>query len=340
MVVSAHRPESRLPCRSVLTLALFVLAALPASAQAHGGTNPVASSYLARLRSVPAGLQAKVVDGDLRVWMRVPADRTVVVLDYNHAPYLRFTASGVAVNRNSVMYYYNLAPASVPPASLTRTSPARWVRISGGHTYLWHDGRLQDLSAEALLPGQRYIGIWRVPLLVDGHAAALSGGVWFRPAPSLAWLWPIAVIVLCALAAWRVESAAVDRVLMRVLALGVLGASMLGAGGHWLHGRPAIAVGGLLETLAVALFIGWLALRVIRGRAGGWTLLAIVIVGLWVGITLLPTLWHGYTLLAVPSFLGRAATVICLGGSLGLLPVLERVGDPLGRRAAEAAAVA
>jgi MFS family permease len=74
-------------------------------------------------------------------------------------------------------------------------------------------------------------------------------------------------------------------------------------------------------------------MQVIRDRAGGWTLLAIIIVGLWVGITLLPTLWHGYTLLAVPSFVGRAATVICLGGGLGLLPLLGRISDPLGRRA-------
>ncbi|HEY2657672.1 MAG TPA: hypothetical protein VGI55_17945 [Solirubrobacteraceae bacterium] len=320
--------------RSVLTLALFVLVALPASAQAHGGTNPVASSYLARVRSVPAGLQAKVVDGDLRVWMRVPVDRAVVVLDYNHVPYLRFTAAGVAVNRNSVMYYYNLVPPSVPPASVTRAAP-RWVHVTGAHSYLWHDGRLQDLSAQQLLPGQRYVGVWRIPLLVGGHAAALSGGVWFRPAPSLVWFWPIAVIVLCALAAWRVGSEGVDRMLLRLLALGVLGASIVGAGSHWLHGRPGIAVGGLLETLAVALFVAWAARRVIRDRAGGWTLLAIIIVGLWVGITLLPTLWHGYTLLAVPPFVGRAATVICLSGSLGLLPLLARISDPLGRRATE-----
>ena len=38
----------------------------------------------------------------------------------------------------------------------------------------------------------------------------------------------------------------------------------------------------------------------------------------WEGISLLPTLLHGYVLLAVPPLLGRLATVICLGGAIAL----------------------
>ncbi|MBV9803987.1 MAG: hypothetical protein JO130_12375, partial [Solirubrobacterales bacterium] len=73
-------------------------------AQAHGPVAPVASSYFAKALQVPPGLDAKVIDGDLRMWLRVPPQDTVVVLDYRGAPYLRFSNSGVAVNHNSAMY--------------------------------------------------------------------------------------------------------------------------------------------------------------------------------------------------------------------------------------------
>src|SRR5450755_2005651 len=42
---------------------------LPAAAQAHGPVDPAASSYEARVSQVPQGTDAKIVDGDLRMWM-------------------------------------------------------------------------------------------------------------------------------------------------------------------------------------------------------------------------------------------------------------------------------
>ena len=40
---------------------------LPAAAQAHGPTAPVATDYVAVVDHVPPGVDAKVVDGDLRM---------------------------------------------------------------------------------------------------------------------------------------------------------------------------------------------------------------------------------------------------------------------------------
>ena len=75
---------------------------------------------------LPAGLEAKVVDGDLRMWLRVPAKQTVVILDYRGAPYLRFSRSGVDVNHNSSMYYLNQVPVQLVPSDLSATTPPNW----------------------------------------------------------------------------------------------------------------------------------------------------------------------------------------------------------------------
>jgi len=85
-------------------------------ASAHGPVAPVASSYQARVSRAPAGIEARVVDGDQRMWLRVAPQETAVVLDYRGAPYLRFSAAGVAVNRRSAMFYLNQTPVETPPA--------------------------------------------------------------------------------------------------------------------------------------------------------------------------------------------------------------------------------
>ena len=105
--------------RCAIVVALICLAAFPGAAAAHGPSAPVATSYVARVGRVPAGLNAKVVNGDLRMWLRVPNSMTLVVIDYLGAPYLRFSRSGVQVNENSSMYYLNQTPIpeTLPPAS-------------------------------------------------------------------------------------------------------------------------------------------------------------------------------------------------------------------------------
>jgi hypothetical protein len=73
---------------------------VPSAAQAHGAVDPAASSYQARVGQVPEGTDAKVVDGDLRMWMHASPVRPVIVLDYRGAPYLRFSRAGVFVNQS------------------------------------------------------------------------------------------------------------------------------------------------------------------------------------------------------------------------------------------------
>jgi hypothetical protein len=315
--------------RHALALAsgvLVVLAGLPASADAHGLVAPVASSYLAKVSRVPPGLEAKVVDGDQRMWLRVAPGDSVVVLDYVGAPYLRFSASGVEVNRNSAMYYLNQTPfAQTPPSNLDRSTAPRWQRVTGAHDYGWHDGRLHALATVALSPGVAYVGRWSIPLLINGRPSALLGGLWHAGDPSIVWFWPIAVVLLCVLAAWRVRRPALDLLVARVLAIAALIAIAAAALASDLHGRPSVSVFQLIELAVLLAFVAWGLGRVLLRRPGFFLCFVIAFVAVWEGAILIPTLVNGFVLIAGPAFVVRAATVVCLGTGAGLLLLVFRL---------------
>jgi hypothetical protein len=313
--------------RAVMLAALLIALIAPAAASAHGPVDPAASSYLAKVSSVPAGIEAKVVDGDLRMWMHVAAGLSVVVLDYSGAPYLRFSRSGVEVNESASMYYLNQTPAQTPPVNLTRSTPARWDQVSGDHEYEWHDGRLHALAATALAPGTTYVGRWTVPVRVDGRAAAVAGGLFYAPNPSLVWFWPIIVAAACVFAALRLRRSALDLRIARILAVGALVAFVVAGAGQQLHGRPNVTLGQLLVLAAVAAFTAWGLWRIALGRHGWFTLFAIAAAAIWEGASLLGVLTHGFVLVALPAFVARAVVVTCLACGVGLLPIVFRMAE-------------
>ena len=322
------RPRSAARVRRGTLVALAVMAALPDIAAAHGPVAPVATSYLAKVSSVPAGIEAKVIDGYVRLWLRVPPDQTVVVLDYHHAPYLRFSRSGVQVNLNSTMYYLNQTPvAETPPADLRPSTPPHWQSVSSGHDYEWHDGRLQALAAVALTPGTSYLGRWSVPLQLDGRPGAVSGGLWHADDPPLVWFWPIVVLLACVLASWRVRRPRLDALVARLLGIAAVFAIAVAAIGRGLHGRPTVSVIQLIELGFVLALIGSALFHVLTARAGYFAYFVVAVVAIWEGLNLLPTLLHGYVLVALPAFLVRSATVLCLGAGAGLLLLVFRLSD-------------
>ena len=248
------------PRTMTLALASFVatLVAYPSTAQAHGPIAPAASSYFAKVLQLPAGLEAKVVDGDLRMWLRVPSSQTVVILDYRGAPYLRFSPKGVEVNHNSSMYYLNETPvAQTPPANLSPTALPSWHRVTGGHAYEWHDGRLHALAAVALRPGVSFVGRWRIPVQVNGQPDSISGGLWHADHPTIVWFWGIVVMLACVVAAWRVRRPALDQFVARVLAVTALVAITIAGLGLQLHGRPTISILQFVELALILAFVGW-----------------------------------------------------------------------------------
>jgi hypothetical protein len=327
--------------RAALAL-VAVLAAASATAgpaAAHGPVAPVASSYVATVGVLPPGLQANVVDGDQRMWLKTPASTTVVVLDYRGAPYLRFFRWGVEVNQNSAMYYLNLTPvAATPPTNLSPTTPPHWQQVTGAHAYSWHDGRLHALATVALAPDTRYVGRWSIPIRLDGRSATLSGGVWHAADPSLVWFWPIVVVLACALAVWRVSEPVREDRLGRGLATAALIATAVAAAGHNLHGRPNVSPWQVAELAAVLVFVGWALRRVLFERPGYFAYFAVAFVALWQGLTLVSTLVYGFVLIALPAFLARTATVLCLACGAAILILVYRLAAAPRERAAAVSA--
>lgn len=310
------------------TCAVVALAAFPAVAAAHGPIAPAASSYFAKVLGLPAGLQAKVVDGDLRMWLSVPSRETLVVVDYRGAPYLRFSRTGVEVNRNSSMYYLNQTPiAQTPPSYLSASTPPSWHRVLDGHAYEWHDGRLHALATVALSPGVAFVGRWTIPLRIDGRLSSISGGLWHADNPSIVWFWPIVVLFACALAAWRVRRPELDRLVARVLAITALIVVAVAGLGLQLHGRPAITPFQLVELAAILAFVGWGLSRVVFRAPGYFTCFLIGIAALWAGGEMVTTLLYGFVLLPLPAFSARLVTVLCLGTGAALLPLVFRLAD-------------
>jgi hypothetical protein len=309
----------------LLAAILIALALVPQCAQAHGTIDPSASSYLARVKHVPNGVSAQVIDGDLRLWLQVPPGKTVFVLDYQGVPYLRFRDDRVWANENSQMYYFDQTPAENPPPGLKRTAPEHWLQVGNGLSYQWHDGRLHAFALEAIAPGASYAGSWQIPILINGRRSAVTGTLWYRGGPSIVWLWPIAILILCVLAGWRLHDARLDVLMARRLAALTLFGIALAAVGRDLHGRPGLSPVGLVELALVGIPTVWTVWRVARRRTGAVTYFLVSIVAIWEALSLIPTLFNGYVLLAVGPFLGRLATIICLGGAIALILAAVRL---------------
>jgi hypothetical protein len=307
---------------------LFGLLAVPGVAAAHGPIAPAASSYLAKVIALPAGLHAKVVDGDLRMWLSVPADETLVVEDYRGAEYLRFTRAGVEVNRNSSMYYLNQTPiAQTPPAYLSASTPPSWHRVSDGHAYEWHDGRLHALASVAVPQGVSFVGRWTIPVRIDGRLSSISGGLWRAEDPSIVWFWPIIVLIACAMAVWRLRRPELDRLLARGLAIAALVGIAIAGSALQLHGRPTVTPLQVVELGAILAFVGW-GFSVVLFRAPGYlTAFLIGVAALWAGGEMMTTLLYGFVLLPLPAFLARLVTVLCLATGVALILLIVRLAN-------------
>lgn len=327
--LAAPSPHAQLGTLMAALLAVLCLGVIsPATAAADGPVTPTATDYLARITRSPAGIDAKVVDGYLNLWMSVAARESVVVHDFEGAPWVRFDRAGVQVNHNSQEYYLSQVPVpAVPPNKLTRSTPPHWVSVSNGHTYMWREGRMHALAAIALAPGISRVGTWTIAMTIAGHPATLVGALWYRGPPSIIWFWPILVFLCCALAAWRVRSPELDKRLGKVLTLALLVLIAIAMAGRYLHGRPGISPGNVVLLLVIIAALALAAGRVLSGRSGLPLLLATAVVALWAGLTLITVLTHGYVLLAVPAFVARSVTAALLGGSLSLALIGVRALD-------------
>jgi len=306
---------------------------LPSVALAHGPNAPVATSFRAVVDTVPAGgrIEAKVVDGDRRLWLRVDRRTTLVVLGFQREPSIRFDRAGADVNLASPTTYLNQPllryRVRLPSASAT----PRWRRVTRAHTYAWHENRLHALERVARRGGAHVVGRWSVPIAVGGATAAIAGTLAYVPRPP-AWTWLGAVVVglgAILVAAWLERRRDGLSAVVGVVALAATTVARLG---RELYGRPDISLTNvILAALTCLVALGLLAgLLIARGERRRPVTLVVGGFALYQGLTLLAMLTKGVVLSALSADVERAAVALALSAGVAAL-TLAVFGEILSR---------
>jgi hypothetical protein len=304
---------------AVVIAAFAAAAALPEVASAHvGRTLPVATNFTARILHPVPGIEAKVVDGDQTMWLRVPASETVAVPGTLGEPLLRFDRGGVWLNLRSptaqqdAIDKYDLRPSANPAAR------PLWHRLTHAHAYAWHEHRLHLLQPLAKIRKRAGpLGPWAVPVVAGGRRESVSGVLDYRP-PHAVWAWIALTAVLAAAAA----AAAARRT--RVLLAAALAATPLVWTiriGRELYGRPFVPVIGWVEV-GITCVVGAALLYGLLQRDAGIRILAAFLVGfgaLYEGLTMFPLLTHAIALNALPTGFARVVEALVLVTGIGAL---------------------
>jgi hypothetical protein len=302
---------------SCLALVGIVSFMSPVSADAHLKSGAMSTNFAARvgsLRPAISGIAARVLDGDLRLELRVAPGRVVIVLGLLREPFLRFSPAGVEANLASP----TAGSSRVIGAADAVASPGvHWRLIGRGHVFAWHDNRLRPVATVATSSRQpRAVGSWKIPLIVDGRAATLSGTEWYASAPSpWPWLAPGALLVAIAFLAGRRLSQREQRLIASaLLPVAVAGLSASWSGGI-LAGRATLpselfAV-GFAGVSAVFLSLGVAAAR---GEKQSGVMALIGAFAATFALPLITLFEHGFVLSALPGTVARltaAAAFVC-----------------------------
>jgi hypothetical protein len=300
-----------------------LLAALffPATALAHGRNAPVATSFRAKVDSVPAAVEAKVADADRKLWLRVPSSSTLVVLGFQREPYIRFDSAGVELNLRSPTTYLNQPRPQYAPRATSVSARPDWKRVTRAHTYSWHENRLHAL--ERLVHGgdARVVGRWSVPVQLGANVSVIAGTLSYVPGPRR-WAWLLALIatvaVALAVSTRRRETAEL------VLAVVALGAALIARLGREFYGRPGVPASSLVVVALSCLLALALLGGLLKGRGERRQLVVLVIGGfaLYQGLTLVSVLTKGVVLAALPATVERAAVATALASAVATLAVV------------------
>lgn len=315
-------------CGGVVLVAML---SLPSLASAHVGKNaPVATNFQAQISGVrPAtqSVEAKVVDGDRGLWLRVAPGAVVLIPGAEGEPLLRFEARGVFVNLRSLTAQsdridrIDLRPDPDPHAV------PRWHRLSSGHAYLWHEHRLHALEPLARTHHRvSALGSWSVPLLIDGRRYELLGRLLYRPPGSL-WPWLALAGLLSAI---QVAALAASPSAGRRAAVT---AAFAAAPLVWtvriareLYGRPDIAWSAELEIAFTSLIgIAFLAGLLHRDESVRvFTAFLLAFGCLYEAWTMWPVLTQAVALTVLPGAVARTAIAAIIGLGAGMLVVTLR----------------
>jgi hypothetical protein len=319
-VAADPQPAASGPCCWLVFVAVAVgVFGAPAEALAHGTAPVTALDFEARITSVggaAGSIEARVIDGDRKLELRVKGSQTVVVLGYAGEPFLRFAGDGVAVNQRSLTAVTNkLVKRGSLPALDSHAVPAWFVKTSR-HSFAWHDHRLGPK------PGHRYgegdVAGWAIPVVVDGTPERIIGRLWHAQGPPL---WPWLVLLGVTLSGAAALLTTRSRRVLEGTAIGgaaLTGASalLLSIAGSLAPGRPATAAWANIGIACFGAGLGF-ALFAFAPQARVAVAGIVALFAWFVALGYLGVLVHGYVIALLPAAVVRAATAA--GVSAGLL---------------------
>lgn len=334
-------PRVRRRLRRSALVAVAMLAAMPGTAYAHAGGR-IATDFEARLtglRPPAAGVHAQVLGGDQRLQLTVTGSHVVVVLGLLGEPFLRFSPAGVDANAASPTAW-NSGVVSRSAAVTASHGPA-WRRVTGGHTFAWHENRLRPrpiVAGGATTPTR--VAAWSVPLLVDGRRTRVTGWEWYAAGPSLVpWIAACAVLLAAAGAAVRYTGRAAQRALAAALVPIAVTAWLAGWIGILLFGTPSALVIALAAAYAAVTVL--LVAAAVTATAGNGRMAAAGIVGALAAVFTAPEVeafTRGFVFSALPASAARGVALVSFTGGIALaavcVPAMADIlsDDPLRRR--------
>lgn len=179
----------------VALLVLVVSASTATPAAAHANPAHFATKITSIDPAVP-GLHVSTSSDGAYLTITNPTHRIVIVLGYDHEPYLKVTKHAVWHNTHSPATYLNedLAADAMPPGVNAAAAPA-WERISDSNSRLFDDRRIHWIgnslpAAVEQKPNKPHlIRNWTVDLRVDDTPVTVRGTLEWYPGDSpTAWL--------------------------------------------------------------------------------------------------------------------------------------------------------
>ena len=158
--------------------------------------------------ALPDGVRVSIVGGD--TFVRIESDGVrVEVHGYDDEQYLRISAEGVIeVNEASVTAVLNGDRyGNVDVSNVDTSGTPKWKVTGTDGVAMWHDHRSHWMSPKppSAIDNTGKVLDWRIPMIVAGKRILVSGTLYVREKPSLAW-WLVgapAMLLTVALALMR-----------------------------------------------------------------------------------------------------------------------------------------
>lgn len=214
MLIRGTRPALRKVGLSAGVALACLAGAVPASAHLRSGT--VAVDYRVSVaHPVTSAYAAQIYQSDHGLTLTLRPGHVVVMLGYLGEPVIRLDRAGLSVNAASPTAR---AMHLVDKAHAVDAAGPHWRLERGRRSIVWHDARVQGL------PAGLTEGVFKVPLVVDGRDAVLSGRLRRFPDPPL-WLWLPALVCWLGVGAFPLVRRRRDGVRTWAMALGMIAAA-------------------------------------------------------------------------------------------------------------------